>query len=261
MSTPTPGSPPATTLGLPNQITTCLFDLDGVLTSTVELHKSAWKATFDAFLREREGPGFAPFTERDYDQHVDGRPRADGVRDFLTSRGIRLPEGRPDDPPAAATINGVGNRKNELLMSIIEERGIAPYPGSVTYLKAVRDAGLAIGVVTSSRNARSVLRATGLSDFVRARIDGTVIAERHLAGKPEPDSFLAGADALGVHPSHAAVFEDALAGVAAGRAGGFGCVVGVDRAHQADALRSHGADIVVDDLADLLRPPPERSPS
>lgn len=242
----------AATLGLPGQITACLFDLDGVLTSTVELHKSAWKQTFDAFLREREGASFAPFTERDYDEHVDGRPRADGVRDFLNSRRIHLPEGSPDDPPTAETVNGVGNRKNELLMSIIKERGIAPYSGSVEYLRAVRDAGLAIGVVTSSRNAATVLDAAGLSEFVHARIDGAVVAEEHLRGKPEPDSFLAGAKALGVHPSNAAVFEDALAGVAAGRAGGFGCVVGVDRAHQAGALREHGADVVVGDLADLL---------
>ena len=245
-------APPAAAPGLPSRITACLFDLDGVLTSTVELHKSAWKQTFDDFLRDREGPGFAPFSEKDYDEHVDGRPRADGVRDFLAARGIDLPEGDPDDPPTAETINGIGNRKNDLLMSIIDERGITPYPGSVSYLEAVRDAGLAIGVVTSSRNAPAVLRAAGLSDFVRARVDGTVIAERHLRGKPEPDSFLAGADALGVDPANAAVFEDALAGVAAGRAGGFGYVVGVDRAHQADALRAHGADVVVGDLADLL---------
>jgi beta-phosphoglucomutase family hydrolase/Cof subfamily protein (haloacid dehalogenase superfamily) len=245
----------ATALGLPGRITACLFDLDGVLTSTVDLHKSAWKTTFDAFLREREGPGFTPFSETDYDEHVDGRPRADGVRDFLTSRGIRLPEGRPDDAPTAETVNGVGNRKNELFNSLIEERGITPYPGSVTYLRAVKDAGLAIAVVTSSRNAVAVLRAAGLTDFVRARIDGTVIAERHLRGKPAPDSFLAGAAALGVRPADAAVFEDALAGVAAGRAGGFGCVVGVDRARQAGALHAHGADVVVGDLAELLGRP------
>ncbi|HEX6471112.1 MAG TPA: beta-phosphoglucomutase family hydrolase [Streptosporangiaceae bacterium] len=245
----------ATALGLPRRVTACLFDLDGVLTSTVELHKAAWKATFDAYLRGREGPGFSPFTDQDYDEHVDGRPRADGVRDFLSSRGIRLPEGRQDDAPTAETVNGVGNRKNQLFTSLIEERGITPYPGSVTYLKAVKDAGLAVGVVTSSRNALTVLRAAGLNDFVRARIDGTVIAERHLRGKPAPDSFLAGADALGVDPSGAAVFEDALAGVAAGRAGGFGYVVGVDRAGQAAALRAHGADVVVGDLADLLGRP------
>ncbi|GII86951.1 hydrolase [Sphaerisporangium siamense] len=244
-----------TALGLPARITACLFDMDGVLTSTVKLHKAAWKQTFDAFLREREGPGFSPFTEEDYDRHVDGRPRADGVRDFLASRGIRLPEGHPDDPPDADTVNGVGTRKNELLLSLIKQHGIAAYPGSLTYLRAVRDAGLAIGVVTSSRNAPAVLEAAGLTDFVHARIDGTVIAERHLRGKPEPDSYLAGAEALGVRPPDAAVFEDALAGVAAGRAGGFGCVVGVDRAHQADALRAHGADIVVSDLADLLDRP------
>jgi beta-phosphoglucomutase family hydrolase len=241
-----------TALGLPDGITACLFDLDGVLTSTVDLHKAAWKETFDAFLEQREGSSFAPFTEGDYDVHVDGRPRADGVRDFLTSRGITLPEGSPDDPPTADTVNGLGNQKNELLMSIIEQRGVAAYPGSVRYLQAVREAGLAIGVVTSSRNGAAVLEAAGLSSFVSARIDGVVIAEQGLRGKPEPDSYLAGASALGVEPSRAAVFEDALAGVAAGRAGGFGWVVGVDRAHQADALRAHGAHVVVSDLAEML---------
>jgi beta-phosphoglucomutase family hydrolase len=239
-------------LGLPDGITACLFDLDGVLTSTVELHKAAWKKTFDAFLEQRDGRSFVPFTESDYDVHVDGRPRADGVRDFLTSRGITLPEGSPDDPPTADTVNGLGNRKNKLLMSTIKRRGVAPYPGSLRYLQAVRDVGLAIGVVTSSRNGALVLDAAGLSPFVAARIDGVVIAEQGLRGKPEPDSFLAGASALGVEPSRAAVFEDALAGVAAGRAGDFGWVVGVDRAHQADALRAHGADVVVSDLAEML---------
>lgn len=247
-----PGGMVSTVLGLPDVITACLFDLDGVLTSTAALHMVAWKQTFDGFLQQREGIGFAPFTEQDYLEHVDGRPRDDGVRDFLASRGITLPEGDPDDPPTAHTVHGIGNQKNELLMSIITQRGVTPYPGSVRYLQAVKDAGLSIGVVTSSRNATVVLDATGLSRFVQARIDGVVVAEQGLRGKPEPDSFLAGAKALGVEPSSAAVFEDALAGVAAGRAGGFGCVVGVDRAHQADALRAHGADIVVSDLAEML---------
>lgn len=239
-------------MGLPDGIRACLFDLDGVLTSTAELHMAAWKQTFDEYLEQRAGKDFSPFTEDDYLEHVDGRPRADGVRDFLTSRGIQLPEGTPGDPPTADTIRGIGNKKNELLQKVIQQRGVSPYPGSVRYLEAVRDAGLAIAVVTSSANGEAVLDATGLSKFVQARIDGQVIVERKLRGKPAPDSFLAGAEALGVQPSAAAVFEDALAGVQAGKAGAFGCVVGVDRADHADDLRTHGADVVVSDLADLL---------
>lgn len=256
---PTPSTRPQGTdgtvglvTGLPAEITACLFDLDGVLTNTAELHESAWKQTFDAFLEQREGSGFAPFTASDYIEHVDGRPRADGVRDFLDSRGITLPEGGPGDPPDTETVNGVGNRKNVLLLEIIREQGVRPYPGSVRYLQAVQSAGLAIAVVTSSANAAAVLDSADLAPYVQARIDGNVIAERKLHGKPAPDSFLVGARALGVTPAQAAVFEDALAGVEAGRAGGFGLVVGVDRTHHADALRSHGADVVVSDLADLL---------
>ncbi|MGW1678208.1 HAD family hydrolase [Saccharopolyspora sp. NPDC002376] len=236
----------------PERIAACLFDLDGVLTSTAAQHMAAWKQTFDAFLQEQEGTRFSPFTEDDYLEHVDGRPRADGVRQFLASRGISVPEGNHDDPPTAETIHGLGNRKNQALQTIIRERGVTPYPGSVRYLEAARDAGLSIGVVTSSENGASVLDAAGLSRFVQARVDGLVITEQHLRGKPEPDSFLAGARALGVAPAEAAVFEDALAGVQAGRAGGFGWVVGVDRTHHADELRAHGADVVVSDLADLL---------
>lgn len=239
-------------VGLPTGIEVCLFDLDGVLTSTAELHRSAWKQTFDALLEDREGAGFAPFTEQDYLEHVDGRPRADGVRDFLTSRGIHLPEGSADDPPGADTVTGVGTRKNDLLLSMIAQRGVAAYRGSVRYLHAVLSAGLSSAVVTSSANGAKVLEAAGLTELVQARIDGLVIAEQHLRGKPEPDSFLAGARAMGVSPSQASVFEDALAGVQAGRAGGFGWVVGVDRTHHADDLRAHGADVVVSDLADLL---------
>ncbi|MFD2399594.1 HAD family hydrolase [Prauserella oleivorans] len=239
-------------IGLPRTITACLFDLDGVLTSTAALHMEAWKRTFDELLRARAGEEFAPFTDRDYAAYVDGRPRLDGVRTFLASRGIELPEGSPDDPPGAETVHGVGTRKNSLVLALIEERGVTPYPGSVRYLEAVRDAGLAIGVVTSSANATSVLTAANLDGFVRARVDGLVIARDGLRGKPAPDSFLACARELGVTPAQAAVFEDALAGVEAGRAGGFGYVVGVNRVDQADALRVHGADVVVDDLAELL---------
>ncbi|GAB2958757.1 beta-phosphoglucomutase family hydrolase [Amycolatopsis acidiphila] len=239
-------------IGLPEGISACLFDLDGVLTGTAALHREAWKQTFDAFLRERDGAGFRPFTDADYAQHVDGRPRADGVRAFLASRSITLPEGDPNDPPNTPTVNGLGNRKNELVLRIIDERGVDPYPGSVRYLEEAQKAGLAIAVVTSSANGAAVLEAAKLSRFVKALVDGLVLKRDHLRGKPAPDSFLAGAKALGVDPSRAAVFEDALAGVQAGRAGNFGYVVGVNRANQADELRAHGADVVVDDLADLL---------
>ena len=239
-------------IGLPDTIKAVLFDLDGVLTGTADLHRAAWKATFDEFLRTRDGDAFVPFTDRDYAEFVDGRPRADGVRTFLASRGIRLPEGSPDDPPSAETVNGIGNRKNELVQKLIAEKGVAPYPGSMRYLHAVREAGLPIGVVTSSANGAAVLAAAKLTPLIQALIDGNVLAKEGLRGKPAPDSFLAGARAVDVSPAQAAVFEDALAGVQAGRAGNFGYVVGVNRANQADALREHGADIVVDDLAELL---------
>ncbi|MFE9747712.1 HAD family hydrolase [Saccharothrix saharensis] len=236
-------------LGLPDAITACLFDLDGVLTSTAVLHRRAWRRTFDDFLRPRGEP---PFAESDYLRFVDGRPRYDGVREFLASRGITLPEGEPDDPPDADTVHGVGNRKNDLLEAIIRHEGVTPYAGTAPYLRAVEDEGLGIGVVTSSANARKVLDAAGLSPFVQALVDGVVISRDGLKGKPAPDSFLAGARLLGVSPAHAAVFEDALSGVRAGRAGGFGLVVGVDRTGQREALLAHGADVVVEDLAELL---------
>ncbi|WP_285502307.1 beta-phosphoglucomutase family hydrolase [Actinokineospora sp. NBRC 105648] len=239
-------------IGLPDGVTACLFDLDGVLTSTATLHELAWKRTFDEFLAGRADGDRSPFTPKDYTTYVDGRPRADGVRTFLTARGIDLPEGAPDDPPDRATVNGVGNRKNEALLGLIDERGIQPYPGSVAYLNAAHDAGLKIAVVTSSANGEHVLEVAGLTSFVQARVDGVTIVEDGLRGKPAPDSFLAGARKLGVEPAQAAVFEDALSGVEAGHAGGFGYVVGVNRADQADELRAHGADIVVDDLAELL---------
>lgn len=243
-------------LGLPDGVKACLFDLDGVLTKTAEAHAAAWKETFDAFLRERAasaGERFVPFDPvRDYDEHVDGRPRYEGVRSFLTSRGIELPAGDPSDPPGTPTIGGLGNRKNELLLRAIRERGVEAYEGSVRYVRAAREAGLRRAVVSSSANCADVLAAAGIEDLFEERIDGLVAARERLAGKPAPDTFLAGARALGVEPGRAAVFEDALAGVEAGRAGRFGCVVGVDRAGQARALREHGADIVVADLADLL---------
>ncbi|MFR9794927.1 HAD family hydrolase [Streptomyces sp. MS06] len=240
-----------TDLGLPEAIQACLFDLDGVVTRTAAVHAAAWKEMFDAFLREREGDGARPFDDHDYDEYVDGRPRADGVRTFLASRGIDLPEGDPDDPADAETVHGLGNRKNVLLLDRIRTEGVEVYEGTMRYIAAVRDHGLRTAVVSSSANTREVLHAIGAEDLFDVRVDGVVAAERKLPGKPHPDTFLAAAADLGVPPGRAAVFEDALAGMDAGRAGRFGFVVGVDRAGQADALRAHGADRVVQDLAEL----------
>jgi beta-phosphoglucomutase family hydrolase len=243
-------------LGLPDTVTACLFDLDGVLTRTASVHAAAWKQMFDGFLREwavRTGQEFVPFDAgTDYDTYVDGRPRLEGTRSFLLSRGIDLPEGSPDDPPGTPTIHGLSNRKNDQVLRMLREGGVEVYEDSVRYVEAVRDAGLRMAVVSSSANTAEVLDAAGISHLFDARIDGIVAAERHLPGKPAPDTFLAGAAALGVGPEAAAVFEDALAGVEAGRAGGFALVVGVDRVGQADELRRHGADMVVSDLGELL---------
>ena len=234
-------------LGLPDGVTACLFDLDGVLTQTAKVHAAAWKQMFDAYLRERAartGEEFVPFDPvADYDQYVDGKPRYEGVRSFLAARGIELPQ---------ETIEALGNRKNEIVLAMIREQGVEPYEGSVRYVRAAREAGLRRAVVSSSTNCRDVLMAAGIDDLFEERIDGVVAERDHLRGKPAPDTFLAGARALGVTPSQAAVFEDALAGVEAGRAGDFGFVVGVDRVGQADALKAHGADVVVQDLAELL---------
>lgn len=244
-------------LGLPPHVTTCLFDLDGVLTQTALVHNAAWKQTFDAFLRtwsEHHGQPFVPFDSgADYHQYVDGRPRADGVRTFLASRSITLPEGTPDDGPDAETVNGIGNRKNELVLQKIQEGAVQVYAGSVDYLNAAKAAGLRRAVVSASANCADVLRAAGIAELLEVRVDGVTAREQHLPGKPAPDTFLYGAKLLGVAPEQCAVFEDALAGVAAGQAGGFGIVIGVDRVGQADALREHGADIVVQDLAELLK--------
>jgi beta-phosphoglucomutase family hydrolase len=233
-------------LGLPDHVRACLFDLDGVLTQTAKVHAEAWKQMFDDFLRERakdSGGEFAPFTDDDYDEYVDGKPREDGVRSFLESRKIDATD---------ELVHELGNRKNEIVLGLIRDRGVDAYEGSVRYVKAARDAGLRRAVVSSSTNCRDVLHAAGIDDLFEERIDGVVAEREHLKGKPAPDTFLAGARALGVAPAEAAVFEDALAGVAAGRAGKFGYVVGVDRVGQADELRAHGADIVVKDLAELL---------
>jgi beta-phosphoglucomutase family hydrolase len=243
-------------LGLPDGVTACLFDLDGVLTQTAKVHAAAWKETFDEFLRhraEQSGDEFVPFDDvKDYDEYVDGLPRYDGVKAFLESRGIELPQGSPDDPPGENTFDAIGNRKNELVLKMIHERGVEPYEGSVRYVKAARDAGLRRAVVSSSTNCRDVLEAAGMIDLFEEIVDGRVTEREHLKGKPAPDTYLAGAKTLGVEPKHAAVFEDALAGVEAGRAGNFGFVVGVDRVGQAEALAQHGADTVVQDLAELL---------
>jgi beta-phosphoglucomutase family hydrolase len=237
-------------------VTACLFDLDGVLTQTAKVHAAAWEQTFDDYLRRRassSGEAFVPFDPvRDYDEYVDGKPRYDGVRSFLASRGIELPEGSADEKAGAETIHGLGNLKNEIVLKLIREHGVEPYEGSVRYVEAARAAGLRRAVVSSSTNCRDVLAAAGIQDLFEQIVDGIVAEREHLHGKPAPDTFLAGARALGVEPAQAAVFEDALAGVEAGRAGHFGYVVGVDRVGQAEALRAHGADLVVPDLADLL---------
>ena len=245
-----------TALGLPPGIRVCLFDLDGVLTDTAAVHNRAWKQTFDEFLRRRADATGAPFVafdpHADYNSYVDGKKREDGVRSFLTSRGVVLDEGTPDDRPDADTVWGVGNRKNELLLATIERDGVRVYEGSRRYLQSARDAGLRRAVVSSSANTAQVLEVTGLAQYVELRVDGLTARERSLPGKPAPDTFLAAAADLGVTADESAVFEDALAGVQAGRAGAFGYVVGVDRVGQADALQAQGADVVVQDLEELL---------
>jgi beta-phosphoglucomutase family hydrolase len=229
-------------LRLPDAIEACLFDLDGVITDTARLHVRAWKQAFDAFLRERGDD--RPFDEReDYLRFVDGKPREDGVRDFLASRRIELSD---------EAVRALGDAKNKLLLELIEREGVDVYPGSVRFVKAARDAGLRTAVVSSSANTRQVLERTGLADLFEVRVDGVTIVEEGLRGKPAPDAFLRGAELLSVAPPHAAVFEDAISGVEAGRAGGFGYVVGVDRGAGREALLAHGADVVVDDLAELL---------
>jgi beta-phosphoglucomutase family hydrolase len=233
-----------------------LFDLDGVLTDTAAVHAAAWKEMFDEFLRAyaaQHGIPFVPFDARvEYDAYVDGKPRADGVRDFLAARGIKLPDGTPDDPPTAMTVNGLGNRKNLAVQRRIRTEGVHVFEGSRRYLQAAEQAGLRRAVVSSSANTREVLDVTGLAQYVEQVVDGVTIRTEGLRGKPAPDTFLAAAKGFGVDPSAAAVFEDALAGVSAGRSGHFGHVIGVDRVGQADELKIHGADVVVRDLADLL---------
>ncbi len=243
-------------LGLPDGVTACLFDMDGVVTQTAVVHAAAWKEMFDEFLRDhakRTGTEFVPFDPNaDYDAFVDGKPRLDGTRAFLASRGIDLPAGAPDDPPGTATVYGLSNRKNALVLAKLAAGGVQVYEGSIRYIRAGRERGIATAIVSSSANTKQVLDSAGIADLFDVRIDGQIAAERSLRGKPAPDTFLAAAQELHMPPSRAVVFEDALAGVEAGRAGGFALVVGVDRVGQADQLKVHGADIVVKDLAGLL---------
>jgi len=243
-------------LGLPEAIRGLLFDLDGVITQTAKVHGAAWKEMFDDYLRgraERTGEEFVPFDARhDYDAYVDGKPRYDGVRSFLASRGIELPDGTPGDPPDAETVAGLGNRKNELVLDLIRRQGVDVYDGSVRYVEEARRRAIPMAVVSSSANAREVLSSVGLLDRFDDVVDGVVATRERLKGKPAPDTFVHGARRLGLEPAEAAVFEDAQAGVEAGRAGNFGFVVGVDRVGQAEELRARGADIVVEDLSELL---------
>jgi beta-phosphoglucomutase family hydrolase len=252
-----PGS--LTPLGLPTTVTTCLFDLDGVLTETASVHAKAWKHAFDGYLRERAERGDERFVEfdshADYNRYVDGKPREDGVRSFLASRGIELPEGDPGDAADAETVWGIGNRKNAMVLELLARDGVKPFAGSVRFVEAAREAGLRRAVVSSSANCQAVLEAAGIADLFEQRIDGVVAKRDKLPGKPAPDTYLAGARAFGVEPAQAAVFEDAISGVEAGRAGGFGYVVGVDRVDHAAALHEHGATVVVKDLIELIEAP------
>jgi beta-phosphoglucomutase family hydrolase len=228
-------------LGLPTAITTCLFDLDGVITQTAKVHAQAWKQVFDPLLSAKGQPAFDPI--QDYDTYVDGKPRAAGVHDFLASRNINLPD---------KEVEAIAERKDHLFLDLIHQHGVQTYEGTVRYIEAVRAAGHKIAVVSSSKHTTDVLRAAKLDGLFDAQVDGNVAEREHLKGKPAPDTYLKAAEMLYATPKEAAVYEDALAGVEAGRAGGFSLVVGVDRAGQADALYAHGADIVVKDLADLL---------
>jgi beta-phosphoglucomutase family hydrolase len=243
-------------LGLPEPITACLFDMDGVITQTAKVHDAAWKEMFDAFLRDWSAAHDQPFVpfdpESDYDQYVDGKPRIEGTMSFLQSRGIELPMGEESDPPGKPTIWGLSNQKNELVQKVIERDGVQAYEGSVRYVTAAREAGLRTAIVSSSANTEAVLKAAGVESLFEVRVDHQVAEAAKLRGKPAPDTFLEAARLLGVAAANATVYEDALAGVAAGRAGHFGFVVGVDRVGQADQLHAHGADVVVKDLAELL---------
>jgi beta-phosphoglucomutase family hydrolase len=233
-----------------------LFDLDGVITNTATLHATCWKQMFDEYLRrhaEQTGEAFRPFDlAADYRLYVDGKPRFDGVRDFLRSRGIQLPEGRPDDPAEFETVCGLGNRKNELINDLIERKGVEPYDGSVRFIHQLRRDGFKIAVVTSSQNCTTVLKSAKLDDFFKVRVDGNIIEAERLAGKPAPDTFLMAARLLGVEPERTVVIEDAISGVEAGSNGHFGLVIGVARKGNVEELKRHGAHVVVDDLGKLV---------
>ena len=233
-----------------------LFDLDGVLTSTAAIHAAAWKTMFDDYLRRRaaeRGDAFRPFDiASDYVRYVDGRPRYEGVQQFLESRNIHLPRGTPASPPGEESVCGLGNVKDQMVQEAIAAGKVQSFPSSVEFARLVRRRGLRTAVVTSSRNCTAVLRAAGMTDLFEAQVDGNTIEQEGLRGKPAPDSFLRAAERLGVQPKRAVVVEDAIAGVEAGRAGGFGLVIGIDRHGEGDALRRHGADVVVTDLAELL---------
>ena len=239
-----------------DQYDAVLFDLDGVVTDTAGLHAKCWKQMFDEYLQKRarqRGEAFLPFDiATDYRLYVDGKPRFDGVRDFLSSRGIQLDEGNPDDPAAVETVCGLGNRKNDLINQIIADVGVEPYDGTVRFIHQLRRNGFKIAVVTSSQNCTTVLKAVKLDDFFEVRVDGNTIDAQGLAGKPAPDTFLIAAKLLGVEPIRAVVIEDAISGVQAGVSGNFGLVIGIARKGNADELKHHGAHLVVDDLAELL---------
>jgi beta-phosphoglucomutase family hydrolase len=240
----------------PDQFDAVLFDLDGVLTSTAKIHATCWKAMFDDFLRRRAAEAKEPFRpfeiETDYKPYVDGKLRYEGVKSFLASRNIVLAEGTPEDPPTADTVCGLGNRKDHLVKAAIDRGEVESYPGSVALVRWLRERGIRTAVVSSSNNCEQVLRATGILDLFEVRVDGLVARTRGLRGKPAPDTFLEAARMLGVSPARAVVVEDAIAGVQAGRAGGFGLVVGVGREGGGDALRTQGADVIVTDLGELL---------
>lgn len=234
-----------------------LFDLDGVLTDTAKIHAACWKRMFDDFLRERateKNEPFRPFDiGTDYKLYVDGKPRFDGVQSFLESRGIHLPYGEPGSPPSDETICGLGNRKNEMVKEAIESEGVEAYEGSVAFVRHLRNQGIKTAVVSASSNCEPVLRSAGIADLFDVRVDGEVASQLNLAGKPAPDTFLKAAQELGVQPNRAVVVEDAISGVQAGRRGGFGLVIGVDRKGDAESLWENGADIVVNDLGEMLR--------
>ena len=239
-----------------NQYDAVLLDLDGVITDTANLHAACWKQMFDEYLQKRatqRGEAFRPFDlATDYRLYVDGKPRYDGVRDFLTSRGIQLPEGSPDDPTQAETVGGLGNRKNDLVNEVIERLGVEPYEGSVKLINQLHDQGFKIAVVTSSQNCTTVLRAAKLDAFFEVQVDGSMILAQRLAGKPAPDTFLMAAKLLGVEPTRTVVIEDAISGVQAGASGNFGLVIGVARKGNADELQHNGAHLVVNDLGELV---------